>query len=191
MRVAEDLGLDELVASVIDTRELPPHLGPRDLLDADVVPPHRIAKPVYALRALVRTGGYDEPLIGRVADSATVARHFGALLRSDKTESIWVVFCDARLNVRGYREVARGGVGSCAVTMADILRPAVINAAHSVVLVHPHPSGDPSPSAEDVDLTQRVGDASHLLGMRLLDHVIIGRDRHFSFLDAGLPLGSR
>lgn len=189
--VAEDLGLDELVASVIDTHELPPHLGPRDLLDAAVIPPHGIARKVYALRALVRTGGDDTPLVGRIADSGTVARHFSALLGVDRTESIWTVFCDARLNVRGYREVARGGVGSCAVTMADVLRPAVMNAAHSIVLVHPHPSGDPSPSAEDIELTRRVGDASELLGIRLLDHVIIGRGRHFSFLDAGIALASR
>lgn len=191
MRVAEDVGLDELVASVIDTRELPPHLGPRDLLDADVIPPHRIASKVYALRALVRSGGDDTPLMGRVADSSSVARYFGAMLRADRTESIWTVFCDARLNVRGYRQVARGGVSSCSVTMSDVLRPAVLNAAHGVVLVHPHPSGDPSPSAEDVELTVRVGDACGLLGLRLLDHVIVGGDRHFSFLDAGIALSSR
>ena len=189
MNLAEDLGLDELVASVIETADLPPHLGPRDLLDADVIPPPPIARKVYALRALVRSGGDDTPLTGRIADSRDVARYFVSLLRADRTESLWIVGCDARNQVRFHRQVSRGGVTGCSVGMADILRPAVLNACASVVLVHPHPSGDPTPSAEDVELTKRVGDAAELLGIRLLDHVIIGAGRHFSFVDAGLSLG--
>ena len=191
MKVAEELGLDELVATVIETRDLPAHLGPRNLLDDDVIPPPPIARRVHALRALIRSGGDDAPLTGRLASSRDVARYFGPLLRDEKTESVWVVGCDARNRVRFYRQVARGGIAGCAVTMADILRPVLLNACSGVLLVHPHPSGDPSPSADDIELTRRLRDAADLLGLRLLDHVVLGREGSFSFVDAGLLVPSR
>lgn len=184
-------GIDELVAAVLDTRALPEHLGPRDLLDADVIPPTALASQVYALRALLRTGGDDTPLAGRLADSRSVARHFTALLGSDTNESIWIVGCDAGNQVRFHRRVAKGGVARCGVSIGELMRPLIMNACVATVMVHNHPSGDPSPSAEDVDLTRRFGDACDLLGIRLLDHVIVGRGAHFSFLDSGLALGTR
>ena len=58
--------------------------------------------------------------------------------------------------------------------------------AAGVIFVHNHPSGDPAPSAEDASMTERLRQAGALLGVKVLDHVILGDDRHFSFLDAGL-----
>ncbi len=55
----------------------------------------------------------------------------------------------------------------------------------AVVLAHNHPSGDPSPSGEDIELTKRLRDAGELLGIRVLDHVILGDGKHYSFADAG------
>ena len=52
-------------------------------------------------------------------------------------------------------------------------------------MAHNHPSGDPAPSAEDIELTKRLRDAGELLGIRVLDHVILGDGKHFSFADAG------
>jgi DNA repair protein RadC len=82
--------------------------------------------------------------------------------------------------------VAVGGLTACAVTPADVFRLVLKEPAAAVIFAHNHPSGEPAPSTEDVRVTQRLFRAGALLGVQVLDHVILGHDRHFSFLDAGL-----
>ena len=74
----------------------------------------------------------------------------------------------------------------CAVVPGDVFRSLLREAASGVIFVHNHPSGDARPSAEDCALTARLIEAGALLGVRVLDHVIIGREGYFSFLDRGL-----
>ncbi len=82
--------------------------------------------------------------------------------------------------------IAVGTLTASLVHPREALRPAVADGAAAVAFVHNHPSGDPTPSAEDRGITTRLKKAAEMLGIRVLDHVIVGRDRHFSFLDAGL-----
>jgi DNA repair protein RadC len=182
--------IDELVAAILPKAPLPAHLRPSQLLDEDVVPPARVAAKVRALRELVRRGARHEDLVGsRINSSKDVAAHYLPLLRGDTMESLHVVGLDARNAVRLLQCVSRGGVASCAVTPRDILRPLVLNACAAAIAVHNHPSGDPSPSGEDIALTERIARGAEVLGIRLVDHVVIGGAGHFSFRDAGLLRG--
>lgn len=179
--------IDELVAAILPKAPLPSHLRPSQLLDEDVVPPAKVAAKVLALRELIRRGGRSEDLLGsRIGSSKDVAAHYLPLLRGDTMESLHLVGLDSRNAVRFMHCVCRGGVSSCAVSPRDLLRPLVLNACVAGIVIHNHPSGDPSPSPEDIALTERIARGAELLGMRLLDHVVIGADGHFSFLDAGL-----
>lgn len=179
--------IDELVAAILPKAPLPSHLRPSQLLDEDVVPPAKVAAKVLALRELVRRGARHADLVGsRIASSKDIAAHYLPMLRGDTMESLHVVGLDARNGVRLMQCVCRGGVTSCAVTPRDILRPLVLNACAAGIVVHNHPSGDPSPSAEDTALTERIARGAELLGIRLLDHVVVGSEAHFSFLDTGL-----
>ena len=179
--------IDALVRTILPTAPLPGHLSPRDLLDESVVPAARIAEKVYALRALVKSGGRAEDLLGaRIGSSNDIAAHYLPLLRGDTMESLHVVGLDNKNAVRLMQCVCRGGLSSCAVVPADVLRPVLLNACTGFIAVHNHPSGDPSASQEDLLLTERLSRGAHVLGVRLLDHVIIGAEKHFSFLDAGL-----
>ncbi len=178
--------VDDWVATLLPRAPLPKHLRPSDLLDDAVVPPAKVAEKVAALRKLVRSGGRPEPLSGRVVSSRDVAAYFEPRLRGDTMESVWVVGLDAKHQVRLAHQSARGGSTSCAVTPGDLLRPLVLNACASALLVHNHPSGDPTPSPDDVALTERMQRGADLLGIKLLDHVIIGHAGYFSFLDSGL-----
>ena len=83
-------------------------------------------------------------------------------------------------------EAAVGGTKNVAASMQHALKVPVIMGAHKVVLVHNHPSGDPTPSPEDAEFTRRVAEVGAAIELPLLDHVILGRDGTFSFLDAGL-----
>lgn len=179
--------IDELIATLLPKVPLPPHLRPSQLLDPDVVPPAKAAAKVLALRELVHRGGRAEDLIDtRIASSADVATYFMPRLRGDTMESMHVVGLDTRSHVRLVQCVARGGISSCSVMPRDVLRPVLLNACAATIILHNHPSGDPSPSPEDIALTERIARGAEVLGVRLLDHIVIGADRHFSFLDAGL-----
>lgn len=92
---------------------------------------------------------------------------------------------DAKNRPMGEIRVAIGGLSACPVHPSDVFRPLLQRAASGVVFVHNHPSGSPEPSPEDRALTARLARAGALLGIRVLDHVIIGHEGYFSFLDAG------
>ena len=77
--------------------------------------------------------------------------------------------------------VSQGGVQATVVDSKLVLKRAIELLASQVVLVHNHPSGSAEPSRQDVELTERIAQASRLLDMRLLDHVIIARGAHYSF----------
>lgn len=179
--------IDELIALVLPKAPLPSHLRPSMLLDEAVVPPAKVAAKVLALRELIRRGGRADELADLCITSSTdVAARYRSRLGADTLESMHIVGLDGRHRVRVEMCVARGGISSCAVTPSDVMRPLVLNACAAGVVVHNHPSGDPSPSPEDIALTERLAAAATALGIRLLDHVIVAADGHFSFLDAGL-----
>jgi len=85
----------------------------------------------------------------------------------------------------GQRCVSRGTLNSSIVHPRDVFRDAVRESAAAVILLHNHPSGDPRPSAEDRALTRRLVEVGQTLGIRVLDHVIVGADEYYSFAENG------
>lgn len=119
--------------------------------------------------------------------SAEVSAWFTPRLGPLVHEEMWVVSLDGRHGLRGSHRVAQGGLHGCAVTARDVLRVAMLDGASSFVLVHNHPSGDPTPSVEDIHLTRRVAEAALVVGTPLVDHVIVtAAGKHASLLDHGL-----
>jgi DNA repair protein RadC len=120
-----------------------------------------------------------------IRSSRDVVAAFRPRLVDAREERFYAVPVDARHRPLRVVEVARGGLASCPVSPADVFRQVLGAAAAAVVLVHNHPSGAPSPSREDQAFTTRMVRAGALLGIEVLDHVIVGREGDFSFLDAG------
>ncbi len=121
-----------------------------------------------------------------LASSAEVARWARLRLAALDHEQVWVLALDGRNGLRAARRIAEGGLHGCSVDPRDVLRAAVREAASAFVLVHNHPSGDPAPSAEDVELTNMVARAASVLGTPLVDHVIVAGGGHASLLDMGV-----
>jgi DNA repair protein RadC len=90
-------------------------------------------------------------------------------------EELWLLCLNAKNALRCAERVAQGGLHGCSVTPRDVLRPAVRNAAAAVVVVHNHPSGDPTPSPEDYAMTRALAHACDVVGIPLLDHVVVAR----------------
>ena len=109
-------------------------------------------------------------------------------LRDAGKEFFYVVLLDIRNKVIRDIEVSRGSVSASVVDPADIVREACIHHASRVVLVHNHPSGECDPSKEDIDTTNKIVQALKYVGVRVLDHIIVGRTRedYFSFARAGM-----
>lgn len=122
----------------------------------------------------------------RITSSRDVICIFQPRLGHLDVEEFWVVGLDAKNRPIFETLVGRGGITSCPVAVADVLRSLVQRAAAATIFVHNHPSGDTTPSPEDVALTERLARGGDLIGIRVVDHIIVGSDGYFSFLDAGL-----
>ena len=100
-------------------------------------------------------------------------------------EQVRVLLLDVKNNVLAQRVIYQGNVNSSILRPAEVLRPAVIECAPSIILSHNHPSSDPTPSPEDVQVTNDLQKAAELLGIELLDHVIIAGKRFTSMKEQG------
>ncbi len=121
----------------------------------------------------------DCPSISCPADVFTL---LGAEMSELAQEQLRVLLLDTRNRVVGQRVIYQGNVQSSVVRPAEVLRPAVVDFVPSIIVVHNHPSGDPTPSPEDIAITRDLADAAKLLGIDLLDHVVIGNNSRFASL---------
>ena len=94
-------------------------------------------------------------------------------------EHLRILLLNTRNEVLGIQEIYVGNVNSSVVRAAEVFRPAVQANAPSIIVVHNHPSGDPAPSSQDVDITNELISTGKLLGIELLDHVVLGRGNRF------------
>lgn len=101
-------------------------------------------------------------------------------------EMFLVVFLDAKNNALKIDTHTIGTVDSCAVYPREIFKSALLNNACSLICVHHHPSGDIEPSLSDREITKQIVKGGELLGIKILDHVIIGKGKFYSFADEGL-----
>ena len=101
-------------------------------------------------------------------------------------EQLRVLLLNTRNQVTGQRIVYQGNVNSSVVRPAEVLRHAIIDCATSIIIVHNHPSSDPTPSGADVSITKDIYEGAKLLGIDLLDHVVIGGDRWVSLKESKL-----
>ena len=115
-----------------------------------------------------------------------VGRLLGPEMAPLAQEQLRVLLLDIKNNVVGQRIIYVGNVNSSIVRPAEVLRPAVVESVPSIIVSHNHPSGDPTPSPEDVAITKDLAAAGKLLGVELLDHVVIGGDRFVSLKERGL-----
>ncbi len=117
----------------------------------------------------------------RVRDAADVARVIREASRGARRESFFAVLLDARHRVLGLRVISVGSLSSAPVHPREVFGPAVREGAAALILAHNHPSGDSRPSEDDRRVTDRLRDVGDLLGIEVLDHVVVGGERYYSF----------
>lgn len=114
----------------------------------------------------------------KVDSPQVVADYFMEYLRHLREEYFIVALLDAKCRLLSHEEVSKGSLTASIVHPREVFKIAIQRSAHSIIAVHNHPSGDPSPSKEDIELTRRLKGVGELIGIPLLDHIIIG-DGHY------------
>ncbi len=123
----------------------------------------------------------------RIVTSAAVAEWFTSRIGWKDQEELWVVSLDGRNGMRSARRIAQGGLHGIHLTARDVLSAALQDGAAAMILAHNHPSGDPNPSPEDVEMTHRIAHAGRAIGLPVLDHVVVSSTgRYTSLLDLGM-----
>ncbi len=107
-------------------------------------------------------------------------------MRDYDREHFLVLYLDRKGGVKAKEDVSIGGLHSSIVHPREVFKTAVKRSAASIILAHNHPSGDPSPSKEDIDITHRLIDAGRIMGIEIIDHVVIGENNYYSFKEKGL-----
>ncbi len=144
----------------------------------------RAARLVTAFE-LGRRGAWTPPHRGdRCLDPGTVYTLMRDLAQ-EEAEEFHIILLDVRGRLLGRRLISRGSLTQCPVSPRDVLRAVIREGAHGVIYIHNHPSGDCTPSEADHDLTERLCAAAELVGVVARDHVIIGSDGYYSFVEAG------
>ncbi len=159
-------------------------LGPHSFAAELGVGPAKAARLAAALelgrRVVIRSLAERRAVIDSFEAAAEWARpRLGAL----DHEEVWLLCLDGRSGLKASVRVAQGGLHGCALTARDVLAPAVKNGAAAILLVHNHPSGDPQPSPDDVEMTKHIARCAELIGVPLLDHVVVARSGARSVLD--------
>ena len=118
--------------------------------------------------------------------SNDIYNHFHEQLRGKKQETFLVVLLDNKNRVIKEVIISAGSLTSSIVHPREVFNPAIKESAASVIFVHNHPSGDPEPSKEDIQITNRLVEAGNIVGIKILDHIIIGNECFVSLKDRGI-----
>jgi DNA repair protein RadC len=115
-------------------------------------------------------GEKPQPVLKSPEDVAALMR---GKLKGKKKEHFWVLCLDTRNRLINYKPVSRGSLDTSIVPPREVFKEAVSSSAASVIFVHNHPSGDPEPSKEDIELTKRLVKAGEIIGIDVLDHIVV------------------
>jgi DNA repair protein RadC len=121
----------------------------------------------------------------RFANSAAVYEAFRQHFEQLDREEFIVVLLNAKNDLIGFNVVSVGTLTASLVHPREVFKPVVLSNAAAIMLLHNHPSGDPSPSVEDLHITKRLREIGEVFGVKVLDHLVMGDGRYVSFVDDG------
>ena len=118
------------------------------------------------------------------ADVAALARD--VLEMHEMAEENFIILClNTKNKIAGVHTISIGSLNASIVHPREVFKVALLNNANGIICLHNHPSGDPEPSREDIEITHRLVNAGNILGINVLDHVIIGEQRYVSLKEQG------
>ena len=140
--------------------------------------------PRYTI-GLIKERSHHPTPVTRISNSQDIVRCLAPLLAGLDREHLFVLCLDTKHGIIGLHQVAIGTLNQTVIHPREVFKVAILLNAAAIALIHNHPSGDPTPSADDRALTTRLHHGGTLLGITVIDHVIIGDEQSYSFADHG------
>ncbi|CAN5660686.1 DNA repair protein RadC [soil metagenome] len=150
------------------------------------VGPAKATKILAALELGRRAADEQRPERERLRSAADVYQRMRLVMRDLSHEEFHVLLLSTQNEVLRDLQITRGTLDASLVHPREVFRPAIAEAAASVILVHNHPSGDPTPSPEDRAVTRQLRSAGETIGIEVLDHIVMGEGRYVSFAEGGM-----
>jgi DNA repair protein RadC len=124
--------------------------------------------------------------ITKISTAQDVFNFFKDKFKDEKQENFYILMLNPRNHIIKDEFITKGVLDAAIIHPREIFKPAIKNSASKIILVHNHPSGDSSPSPEDLDITEQIIEVGNKIGIKVIDHVIIGRDSWWSWIERGL-----
>ena len=164
------------------------HLGditPQELMGIPGIGPGKAARISAALELGKRMASRSPSAPVCVDNPDDIAALFMEEMRGLKQENFRILLLSVKGSILSAETISRGDLSSTPVHPREVFRPAVKKSAAAIILIHNHPSGDPTPSRQDIEITKQIGKASEILNIPLVDHIIIGDNKYTSLKEAG------
>ena len=157
-----------------------------NLMEVDGIGEAKAAMILAAVQLGIRLAVSSNGTKIRVTSPSIAANYVLSEMSVLEQEHFRIMTLNTKKEINFIREISKGTINMTIVHAREVFRTAISDNAHSIILLHNHPTGDPSPSKEDIGLTKNLIEASKIIGIDILDHIIIGDNRYFSFLEEGL-----
>lgn len=158
----------------------------KDLQKVNGIGPAKAITLMAALELGRRRKEIETPKYTYITSSQSAAEVFSPMMSDLNNEIFVVLFLDTKHKVLHKETISKGGIAATIVDVRIILKNALDHHATRLIIGHNHPSGNTKPSQADIDLTKKIKNAASLMDIQLLDHIIIGQNGFFSFMDEGL-----
>ncbi len=122
--------------------------------------------------------------IKKISCAEDVFKLFHSKLADKKEEHFYVIMLNNQNNIIAEQEISKGILDASIIHPREVFKPAIKNSSSKIILIHNHPSGNPEPSREDIDITERLVQAGEELGIKVLDHVIVGSEKWWGWRES-------
>ncbi len=143
------------------------------------------AMQILAMSELGKRYSQSKNPITKIASAEDVYNYFKDKLSSEKQENFYVLILNIKNQIIKEEFISRGILDSSIIHPREIFKPAIKNSASKIILVHNHPSGNANPSEEDIEITKKLIEAGKMIDIKILDHVIIGDGKWWSWVEDG------
>ena len=168
-RLIKEYGLDKLLSCSLIELEKIKGIGPTKAMQ------------ILTIAEITKRINQSKTPIKKISCAKDVFNYFHERLKDEKQEHFYVLMLNTQNYIIGEHLISKGILDASIIHPREVFKPAIKNSAAKIILVHNHPSGDPTPSKEDEEVTNNLVETGNLLGIRVLDHVIIGKDKYWSW----------
>jgi DNA repair protein RadC len=171
-RLIAEYGLDKLFECSLKELQEIKGIGPSKAMQ------------ILAMSEILKRINQSKKPVKKISCAEDVFNLMHERLKDKKEEHFYVLMLNNQNNIIAEQEISKGILDASIVHPREVFKPAIKNSASKIILVHNHPSGNPNPSPEDLEITEKLTEAGDQIGIKILDHVIIGKEGFWSWKES-------